>query len=307
MATKPKFTNLIQLTQYFSDEANCSTYLEQLRWNGAPACPYCNHTKIYRFGNGKIFKCAKCRKKFSATVGTIFENTKISLQKWFVAIYIASSHKKGVSSLQLAKDLGVTQKTAWFMLHRIREMLTTNNPLLLCNHVEVDETFIGGRATNKHKKVRDELKKAGTGYIHKVPVLGFLQRGGNVQTYIPTGVSGLILKPIIRENIQPGSILMTDGFGAYSGLNKDYQHEVINHEKDEYVRGEFHTNSIEGFWSQLKRGIYGIYHQVSPKHLHRYCNEFAYRYNTRRQTEVERFDHAIRQSGKRLKYQNLIK
>jgi len=277
-----------------------------LRWNGEPVCPHCGHEKSYKFKDQKTYKCAKCRKKYNATVGTIFENTKIPLCKWFWAIYIATSHKKGISSLQLAKDIAVTQKTAWFILHRIREMLKSNAPEMLTGAVELDETYVGGKSINWHADKRKKMREAGTGYIHKTPVFGLLQRGGNVHTEMPKEATGRYLKPIILDKVKPGTVVMTDGFGAYYGLNEIYQHVVVNHQLGQYVVGEWHTNSIENFWSLLKRGVIGIYHYVSPKHLHRYCNEFAFRYNTRKVSETERFNIAVASvNGKRVRYSEL--
>ena len=261
-----EFKNLIELQKYFSNEDACWDYLESLRWNGETACPHCGSVKYYKFKNSRTYKCKDCKKKFNAKTGSIFENTKIPLSKWFVSIYLATSHKKGISSLQLSKDIGVTQKTAWFILHRIREMLKSKAPYMLNSTVEIDETYVGGKERNKHISIR----KRHTGYVNKTMVFAILERKGNVWTTMVKGVSGKELKPIIRERVDTSTKIITDGFGAYAGLEKDYSHEIVNHETNEYVRGDIHTNTIEGFFSQLKRGIYGIYHSVSPKHLHRY-------------------------------------
>ena len=299
-----KFKNLIELQQYFSNENKCWDYLERLRWNGKVICPFCNGEKHYKFKNSRTYKCVDCKKKFNAKIGTIFENTKIPLRKWFVAIYIATSHKKGISSLQLHRDIGVTQKTAWFILHRIREMLKSKAPYMLNSTVEIDETYVGGKAKHKTKKQRQALK--GTGYLDKTMVFAILERNGNVWTKMVDSVDGENLKPIIRKHVDNSTTIITDGFGAYHGLDKEYHHEIINHQQDEWYRDGFHTNSIEGFFSQLKRGIYGIYHSVSPKHLHRYCSEFEFRYNTRKSKEVDRFNYSFLTCNRRLKYQDLI-
>ena len=296
------FTNLIELQKHFSNEEICWKHLESLRWNNKIICPFCKSEKHYKFKNSHTFKCAKCLKKFNAKTGTIFENTKIPLSKWFISIYIATSHKKGISSCQLAKDIGVTQKTAWFILHRIREMLKVKAPLMLKGKVEIDETFIGGKEGFKHKSKRQNID----GYVNKSMVFAILERQGNVWTKMVNKVDGKTLKPIIRRHVSQNTTIITDGFGAYSGLNKEYHHETVNHIQEEYVRGEWHTNTIEGYFSQLKRGIYGIYHHVSPKHLHRYCNEFSFRYNTRRSKENERFDFSFIACNKRLKYKDLV-
>ncbi|HSW96976.1 MAG TPA: IS1595 family transposase [Candidatus Saccharimonadales bacterium] len=285
---KTQFKNLPEILDYFKDENTCRELLELQRWNGKPFCPHCGHEKVYRTNRG--FKCAepKCYKKFSVTVGTIFENSKIPLRIWFASIYLHTAHKKGISSHQLGRDLGISQKTAWFVLQRVRAMLKEKAPAMLEGTVEVDETFVGGKAKNKHAKQRREIKA--TGYVNKTMVFGILDRDGKkVHNQIVANVDGNNLKPIIYQKVKEGAIVMSDGFGAYSGLNKTYQHEVINHHQGEYFRDGYHTNTLEGYWSQLKRGIYGIYHSTSRKHLHRYCDEFAYRYNTRNISDQERF------------------
>lgn len=303
------FKNLPQLLDYFKDEATCKSYLEQQRWGGHVNCPHCNHEKVYRTNRG--FKCAspKCYKKFTVTVGTIFENTKISLRLWFAAIYLCTAHKKGVSSCQIARDLGIHQSSAWFVLHRVREMLRKKAPQMLTGIVEVDESFVGGKAINWHKAKRKLMEKRGLGYKHKTPVVGFLQRGGKVVTVVVEDgrISGTFLKPIVRKNVEEGSILMSDQFGAYYGLNKYFQHEVLNKAQGEYLRGDFHTNNLEGFWSHLKRAIIGVFHQVSVKHLSRYCDEVSYRFNSRESKDTERFEFVLTHSEGRLKYADLTK
>ena len=296
-----KFNNLIQLTQFFSKERNCKKHLAQLRWKGGkPICPHCNHNKIYNIEHGNRYKCAKCYKKFSITSGTIFENTKIPLQKWFVAIYIATSHKKGISSHQLSKDIGVTQTTAWFILHRIRETLKVKSPDILEGVVEIDEVYLGGRKSNKHKYLR-------TGKDNKTPVIGMLQRGKEVRTKVLKHTKAKELIPPILKNVKPGSYIVTDQNSTYKRLRGYYVHLTINHQRGEYVRDATHINTLEGFWSHLKRMITGTYHHISEKHTHRYCDAMSFRYNTRHLNETERFNIALIQSkGKRLKYKNLI-
>ena len=308
MNTNIKFNNLIELTKYFASERKCAEHLAQLRWGDTPACVHCGSVKVYKCKAIKSYICGEkeCGKRFSVITGTFFENTKLPLSKWFIAIYLCFSHKKGVSSCQLARDLSITQKAAWHVLHRIRSLVAEKNPAMFQGIIEVDETYVGGKAGNKHAKKRKELKAKGTGYINKTMVFGILEREGRIYTQVVANVFGNNLKPIIKDNVQEGSLVMTDGFGAYHGLNKDYQHEILNHHKGEYVRGKFHTNSIEGFWSQLKRGLYGIYHQVSPKHLHRYCNEFAFKYWTRKASEQQRFDIALLACSGNLSYKVLI-
>ncbi len=296
------FNNLIELQKFFSDENICWNYLEKLRWNEKIVCPFCGSEKYYKFKNSHTYKCADCLKKYNAKSGTIFENTKIPLSKWFVSIYIATSHKKGISSLQLSKDIGVTQKTAWFILHRIREMLREKAPQMLSGVVEIDETYVGGKEENKHALKRKDI----SGYTNKTMVFAILKRDGNVWTKMVKSNDGKTLKPIIYNTVGRECTVVTDGFGAYSGLNKTYNHVIVNHAQGEYAKGDYHTNTIEGFFGTLKRGIIGIYHYVSPKHLHRYCDEFSFRYNTRKSTESGRFDFSFVTCDSRLRYIDLI-
>lgn len=304
--------NLKDLMNRFKDEAACREYLVQQRWNGTPTCPYCGSTKSYNIENGKRFKCGnkECYKKYSVTVGTVFEASNIPLTTWFAAMYLITAHKKGVSSVQLAKDLGITQKSAWFVIHRIRESLKDTGSELLSNTVEIDETYIGGKTANKHRKVREEIKKQGTGYFgsKKQGVLGMLERNKDVKLkVIGLNNSGAYVKPIINEMVSKDAVLITDGFGGYKDLHLEYRdHQIINHNQDEFVRGSFHTNTIEGFFSFLKRSIYGCYHNVSPKHLQRYCDENAYRYNTRKLHDGFRFQISMMNIEGRLKYVDLV-
>ena len=299
------FNNLLELNEYFSTEEKCWNYLESLRWSEGIICPFCKSEKHYHFKESHTYKCKDCKKKFNAKIGTIFENTKIPLKKWFLAIYIATSHKKGISSCQLSKDISVTQKTAWFILHRIREMLKIKAPRMLDDMVEVDETYIGGRDSNKHKSQRDKLRK---GYTNKTMVFTILGRNTYVITKVVKDVKLTTLQPIIIRRVGFNSTIVSDSNASYQNLGYYYKkHETVNHLQEEWTKGEYHTNTIEGFFSQLKRGIYGIYHHASPKHLHRYCREFEYRYNTRKIKEVERFNHSLSICNKRLKYQDLIR
>jgi transposase-like protein len=304
-----QFKNLTQLLDFFKDEETCRLYLEQQRWGGTIACPFCGVIDPYRTNRG--FKCRdkQCHKKFSVTVGTVYENSKIPLRTWFAAIYLATSSKKGISSLQAARQLGVTQKTAWFLNHRIREMLRSKAPHMLKNEVQVDETYVGGKETNRHKSKREKGKRVGRSEDKKTPVFGLLEKDGKVVTHVLPWVTKDNVKKIIEGTIEKNSIMVTDAYKMYTWITKggDYTHKVVNHYHGEYVNKDgFHTNSIEGFFSILKRGLYGIYHQVSPWHLQRYCDEFSYRYNTRKTTDDERFELSVKNSEGRLKYNQLI-
>ena len=296
------FRNLKELIQYFSDEDICRQYLEAHRWGGIPTCPHCSSDKWYKIKNTPRYKCGNCKKKYSVTVGTFMENSNIPLSSWFMAIYVIAAHKAGISSIQLGKDIGVTQKSAWFLGHRIRKMFEEQHPLFT-GMVETDELYHGGR--DRHKK--DDKLKTGRGAVNKTPVFGLLERGGNVIYKVVENTEAATLKPIIRELVDAKAVINTDGHKSYSGLDKEFaQHEVVKHSEGEYVRGIYHTNGIEGAFSQLRRGMYGIYIRMSPKHLQRYAHEFSYRYNTRAKKDYDRFEGLLQQLKGRLTYKDLI-
>lgn len=298
---KYKAKSFIDLFTSLHDENSCREFLEYQRWHGEPICPHCHRqsNEHYQLKRQGLYKCKSCRKTFSATVGTMFEGSHVPLRKWFYAIYVFLSHKKGISSTQLAKDIGVTQKTAWFILERIRHELHGKFISLFENMTQVDETYIGGRNKGRVKNNQGRSLKT------KTPVVGLLS-DGKVKTFVTPNTSGKVLKAIIYDLVKPGSIVITDGWKGYKGISKEYEHKVVEHSTGKYVKDGFHTNSIEGFWSHLKRGIMGIYHKVSPKHLFRYCDEFAFRYNTRSFSDVERFILFVMSTYKRIKYYELI-
>jgi len=302
----PAFSSIFDLLKAFPDEQSCINHLEALRWNGNIISPFDETSKVYKCAGNK-YKCKNTGKYFNVKTGTIFEDTKIPLQKWFMALYVFSSHKKGISSHQLAKDITVTQKSAWFMLHRLRYAF--EHPAfreIMGNPIEIDESYFGGRDVNKHVKVREE-QKAGRGMVNKAAVFGMLERGGNIQAQVVTRVDGIGLKPLIYDAVPRGNRIISDGYGAYKDLNKDYKHDIIAHSQNKYfTKPDIHTNSIENFWSHMKRGIYGIYHHASPKHLQRYADEFALRYNTRKATTQARFDFVLSNITRRLTYKDLI-
>ena len=302
------FTNLHELIAQMPDEDTCRKYLEQQRWNGVPICPYCGCNRSYSIEGGKRYKCAskECYKKYTVSIGTIFEASNIKLNKWFMAIYIITGHKKGISSYQLGRDIGVCQKTAWFMLHRIREMMSPNEANKLDTIVEVDETWTGGKMKNKHKAVRDKAKEKKKSHVdNKTGVMGFLQREGNLRLQVME--ANKTLKEQVKDNVAPEAVVVTDGANAYTGLADSYEaHEVVNHSEDEFVneRG-FHTNSIEGSFSLFKRMVFGIYHQISPKHIQRYLDEFTYRFNSRTIKDADRFTLSLQKVEGRLDYKTL--
>ncbi len=311
-----QFTNLLELTKYFSTEKICVEYLEQQLWNGEPTCPHCLALKPYRTATRSRkaelvgtfdYKCSNktCHKKFTAITGTIFENTKIDLKTWFAAIYLCTAHKKGVSSCQIARDLGITQKSAWFVLHRIREMLRVDMPDMIENVAFLDETYVGGKNKNRHADKKIEGSQ-GRSSKDKTPVLGAIGLEGKIQLAVVPNTQAETLRPIVEKWVKEGAIMVTDEWRAYSPLQDKYFHVVVNHSGGEYVRGAFSTNNVENFWSLFKRGIYGIYHQVSPKHLQRYCEEFALRFNTRKIKDANRFEYSVSKSKGRLKYKDLI-
>ena len=310
------FKNLKQLIQQFNEEKKCIAYMVKLRWNGSPVCPYCNHAKTYVIENGKRFKCAnkECYKKFSVTVGTIFEASNIPLTTWFPAMYLIASHKKGISSVQLAKDLGVTQKTAWFMNHRIREALKAKNSPLFSGVVEADETYMSRKFASDYIGLSPEeidYTQAKRYMKNKGAVLGIADRATktvHVKAFDENNSDNI--RPEIKKVVAPGSVLMTDESYLYRRGLDEYTKKSVKHGAHEWIRFEpehnVHVNRVENFWSVMRRGVYGTYHQISFKHLQAYCNEFSYRYNSRTLKDNERFTITLSQIQGRLSYKMLV-
>lgn len=284
------FDSLISLVNHFNSEKRCRDFITEQRWGKVVVCPFCGSIHIYRCSNGdNQFKCGDCHKRFSCLVGTIFQNTKISLQKWFMAIYLISSHKKGISSHQLGRDLHITQKTAWFILHKVRTLFKQYDDIALDGLVEVDEMYLGGRESNKHESKKVEGTQ-GRSTKTKTPIFGMVARYGEARAIAVTDTRAATLMPIIKQFIADNAYIFTDEHAAYCGLDREgYKHGVIHHGNKEYVCGDVTTNSVEGFWAHFKRCIFGIYHYVSVEYLQQYINETVFRWNTRKSSESQRF------------------
>lgn len=294
-----QFASLYEMMEAIPDEQSAIDHFTAIRWKNSEFCPYCGHDRLYHFANKRTHKCVQCKQRFSIKVGTIFEDTKIPLRKWLLAIWMITSHKKGIASTTLARDLKVTQKTAWFMLHRLRHAARTrsfNRPLK--DMVESDESFFGGKDRNKHAHKR--------GKDDKVVVLGLLERGGELR--VGTIRSLKEVKRVVLDNVEKGANLMTDESPVYKGLEKDFHRHAVNHAAGEYARhGYAHVNGLEGVWSLIKRQIYGIHHFVTAKHLSRYLDEATWRYNRRAISDGPRLNEFLSRVDVRLTYAALIK
>lgn len=308
--TQPRFTN--------ADAAR--EHLESLRWPDGPFCPHCGSfnakrlpaqrgraTKAHPGGairNG-VVQCNDCREQYSVTVGTLFESSKVGLHKWVLATFLLCSSKRGMSGHQLARMLGVTQKTAWFMSMRIRESMrpvADQGPLGGEGKVvEADETFVGGKEKNRHASKRATRRLGGN--WGKETIFSLVERDGSVRSTHVVSVTAANLRPIMVAQIDAATTLYTDDAGQYRHMRRAFKHEAVNHTGGEYVRGDAHTNTVEGYFSIFKRGVIGTYYHMSPAHLHRYCVEFDFRYNTRKSNDFERAEQALKGiAGRRLTY-----
>ena len=294
--------SLMDAITYFSDPDNALKYLVSLRWPDGVTCPYCGFDRVSFLSTRRIWKCAGCKKQFSVKVGTIFEDSPLGLDKWLTAVWLISNCKNGISSYEIARDLKITQKSAWFMLHRIRLAMQDGDGLL-AGEVEADQTFIGGKARNMHEtRRRAKMAEPNQG---KTIVAAVLERGGRVKARVVGLRRKEDLHPFVKDHVQPGANLFTDDLRSYDGLNAEYVHQTINHAQ-EYVKGRIHTNGVENFWSLLKRGIHGTYISVEPYHLFRYVDEQSFRYNERKTTDGDRSQHVCRKIvGRRLTWDKL--
>jgi len=310
----------------YQNEDAAREHLESLHWPNGPFCPHCGSlnakrlplqmgrkTKAHPEGairNG-VVQCNDCRQQYTVTVGTVFESSKVGLHKWLYVNHVLCSSKKGTSAHQIARNIGVSYKTAWFMMHRIREAMrdTDNGPVGPEGSVlEADETYVGGKISNRHAKQRGRGEKKLHPFRDKQAVVSLVVRGGKARSFHVANVTGETLRSILVTNAHRKSWLMTDEHAGYKTVGREFSgHTVVNHSKGEYVRKKVaHTNTVEGFFSLLKRGIIGTYHHVSEQHLHRYCCEFDFRYNTRDKNDFERADENLLGSiGKRLTYRRI--
>ncbi|HLF09557.1 MAG TPA: IS1595 family transposase [Dehalococcoidia bacterium] len=309
--TKPE--TLVEAIKFFSDADTCQEFMMAMRWpDGVVTCPNCGRADVRYISTRRLWECKEkhAKRQFSVKVGSIFEDSPIGLDKWLPSLWLIANDKNGISSYELARALGVTQTTAWFMLHRIRLAMQSDDYTKLDGIIEVDETFIGGKARFMHKAQRvDKIK--GTGTVGKTAVMGLLERHGpdghsTVRAGVVASRRRSTLSPQVRKNVTRGAVVYTDALPSYADLQADYNHGVIDH-AEKYVDGQIHTNGIENFWSLLKRAIKGTYISVEPFHLFRYLDEETFRFNNRKATDGERFLRLARSvTGKRLTYNELI-
>lgn len=296
---------LMQAIRHFADDDICQEFVEKMRWPEAVKCLQCGSDKIGHIKSRRMYQCKECRKQFSVKKGTIFEDSALSLDKWLCAIWMMVNAKNGVSSYEIARSIGITQKSAWHMQARIRKAMELGTIEKLTGEVEVDESFIGGKAKNMHKSKRAK-KIRGKGYSGKAIVLGMMERDGEVRIAVIANTRRKTLHPEIYKHVEKGSTVYTDALASYEQLDPDFVHETIDHAVA-YVDGRVHTNSLENYWSLFKRCIKGTHISIEPYHIHRYLAEQAFRFNRRKQSDRQRFESVCRHiSGKKLTYGSLI-
>jgi transposase-like protein len=297
-----EYHSILEVQEAFRERDSCLEYLEEARWEGNVISPFDRTSKVYRCKRHRFY-CKNTGKYFNALTGTFLENTKVSLTKWMIAVWLLSSCKKGISSYQLARTLGVTQKTAWFMLHRLR-VCCADTETVLDGEVEMDETFVGGKNKNRHRDKKIP-KSCGRAHIDKTPVLGMVQRGGKLVAQVIPDTSQRSITPIVLQRVNRSATVYTDEWQGYDKVDKLYHREFVDHGRKQYANGDVTTNRIEGFWGIFKRGIIGVYQMASRKHLQRYVDEFVWRYNTREATQSQRFSMFFANFDRRLRFKDL--